>query len=108
MAAAIRKKFTEIVGPPLAEALEAELAAEKEKLIFEAEQYYEQSTKFKEDIQELFINLEEEVLKDSLAKKMAELHKAESEKKSEQAEEFLKQCQEITSRLNNLRKTNKN
>jgi DNA primase len=102
--AAIRKKLVQLLGQEQAEAVEIEYAVEKEKQIFEAEQYYEQSVNLVEDVRELMVNLEEEVLKDELTKHMSELHQAEKNKDTKQAEECLKQCQEITNKLTALRK----
>lgn len=104
---AIRKRFVEIAGVENAQALEATAIAEKDKLIFEAEQYYEQSTKFEKDIEKLFLNLEEEMLKDELAGKKAELRRAEIDKDGAKVEEFLNQYQQITSRLTALKESNK-
>ncbi len=104
MVESIRKKFRELVGEEVAQSLEQVFAAEKDKLLFEAEQYYEQSTKFEEDVKELFINLEDEKLKDDLSKRMAELQKAETEKDTAKAEELLRECQRISSRLSALHK----
>ncbi|MEK7390653.1 MAG: DNA primase [Patescibacteria group bacterium] len=106
-ASAIRKRFVEIAGVENAQALEVAVADERDKLIFEAEQYYEQSAKFEKDIEGLFMNLEEEMLKDELAKKMVELHRAEIDKDGVKVEEFLNQCQQITSRLTALKEDNK-
>jgi hypothetical protein len=104
MVESIRKKFREIVGEDGAKNLEETLASEKETLIFQAEQYYEQSTKLEGDIKELFVNLEDEKLKDDLSKRMTELQKAETEKDTAKIEELLKECQRISSRLSALHK----
>ncbi len=104
VSAAIRKRFAEIVGEDVEKALERDVGIEKEKLIFEAEQYYEQSSKFDEDIEELFINIKEEMLKEELVKKMAELHKAELGKDSEKAKKLLTEYVEVTNKLSALKK----
>ncbi|HLP44247.1 MAG TPA: DNA primase [Candidatus Nanoarchaeia archaeon] len=100
----IRKKFGEILGADPARISEENAAGEKDKLIFEAEQYYENSNRFKTDLEELFINLEEEKLKAELSRSMVELHKAELTKDSEKAEKYLTECQHITSKLAAIRK----
>ncbi len=100
----IRKKLTEILGAETARLSEESLSAERDKLIFEAEQYYENSKRSEEEIVELFINLEEEKLKEELGRKMTELHKAELMKDSEKAKVFLGECQDITSKLAAIRK----
>lgn len=104
MVESIRKKLREVVGEDEAKNLEETLAPEKETLIFQAEQYYEQSTKLEGDIKELFVNLEDEKLKDDLSKRMTELQKAETEKDTAKIEELLKECQRISSRLSALHK----
>ncbi len=100
----IRQKLDAVLGPEPARKAVESLAGEKEKLIFEAEQYYENSSRFENDIQELFINLEEEKLKDQLGRKMIELHKAELMKDSEGAKVFLSECQDISNKLAAIRK----
>jgi DNA primase len=100
----IRRTLVSVLGPDPARQAEESLAGEKDRLIFEAEQYYENSARFDEDIQELFINLEEEKLKDLLGKKMIELHKAELMKDSEGAKIFLSECQDISNKLAAIRK----
>lgn len=102
--ASIKKRFVEIVGEANAQEIESALVSEKEKLIFEAEQYYEQSAKFDSDIEELFINLEEELLKEELGRTMTELHRAEVDKEGAKIENLLNQCQKLTSKLASLRK----
>lgn len=107
---AIRERYGEIAPDTGLDTLEAELAGEKDKLIFEAEQYYEQSEQGangslpEAELNELFQNLEEEVLKEEFVRKRNEIKQAESEGKHEEAQKFLKQCQEITDRLTALRK----
>lgn len=103
-AEAIRKRFREVSGAEPARMLEDAISGEKEKLIFEAEQYYEHSARFESDLEELFINLEEEMLKEDLGNKMAELHKAETGQDSGRAKEILTECNRITLRLAELRK----
>jgi len=102
--AAIRKRFAEIVGEEEERVLERDVGIEKEKLIFEAEQYYEHSSRFNEEIEELFINMEEEVLKGELIKKMSELHKAELGKDGEMAKKLLTEYVEVTNKLSALKK----
>lgn len=100
----VRDKLNEVLGPDPARTAEQALAGEKDRLIFEAEQYYENSARFSEDVGELFINLEEEKLKDELGKAMTELHKAELMKDGEKAKTFLSECQAITNKLAAIRK----
>lgn len=99
----IRKRLVDILGNSSAKAVEDAVMPDKEKLIFEAEQYYEQSTKFERDIEELFTNLEEETLKDDLGKAMVELHRAETDKEGGRVEVLLNKCQQITNKLADLR-----
>lgn len=100
----VRKKFTEIAGAEMVATLEKEFEPVRDKLIFEAEQYYDHSNRFETDLEEIFINLEEEILKDELGKQMSELHQAEKSKDNSKIQEFLALCQKITSRLAALRK----
>ncbi len=107
MASRIRKRFVETMGEDAAVRLEQAAESDKEKLIFEAEQYYEQCTTFEADIEEIFINLAEEKLKGELIGKMAQLQGAEHSKDIEKTAVLLAECQGITSKLAALRKQEK-
>lgn len=100
----LEKRFVEILGADRFESLKVAALEDKDKLIFEAEQYYEHGNHFMKDLDELFINLEEEILKEALSKQMVELHKAELIKDHARAEKFLIECQSINSRLAALKK----
>lgn len=100
----VRQRLREILGEETAQSIETAAQSEKDKLIFEAEQYYEHGSRFERDVEELFINLEEEILKEKLSRYMVELHKAELIRDHKRAEEFLIQCQGVNTKLAALRK----
>lgn len=100
----LEERFAKIVGPEKFSQIKLLAAEDRDKLIFEAEQYYEHGSRFEQDLEELFINLEEEILKEKLGKQMVELHKAELMKDHKRAEEFLIECQTINAKLAALRK----
>lgn len=94
----IRKRLAEILGKEKLKDLEESLEEEKEKLIFEAEQYYRESAP-EQQIKELLLRLEEEGLRDELAETIISLEKAEQEKKSALSKSFLLKCHEIGKKL---------
>jgi hypothetical protein len=79
----LRNEFSKIVGPEYFEKLSEALGAEKETLIFEAENYYSTPEKLTEDISELLDNLQDDVLREHLSKLLAELAHAETVKDAE-------------------------
>lgn len=74
----------------------------KEDLIYEAEVFYGEDD-FKKDAIEMLYNLEEEHLKEELAKKMRELYNAEEEKDENKSREILKDCQIINNKIESLK-----
>jgi hypothetical protein len=101
----IRERYALVAPDTPLDTLEAELAAERDKLVFETEQYYgavDQEARVEQELEELLVNLEEEVLKESFTRKRLEVKKAESEGRHEEAESFLKECQDITRRISAL------
>jgi DNA primase len=101
----IRERYAQVAPDTPLDTLEAELAAERDKLVFETEQYYgavDQEARVEQELEELLVNLEEEVLKESFTRKRLEVKKAESEGRHEEAESFLKECQDITRRISAL------
>lgn len=76
----------------------------KEEIIFEAERFYESGKDLiLKDIIELFNNLKEEYLKDELTKKMKDLHKTEEEKNDIKSAQILKECQNISSQIEDIK-----
>jgi len=77
-----------------------EKAKETEQdLVFEAEVFYGNGSSLVTDVKELLQNLEEEYLKEDLARKIRELYEAEQNKDSDRAIEILKECQAINIKI---------
>lgn len=104
--AKLRERLEQIMVGERLRTVEDILKEEQSALIFEAEQYYYQGSALEKDIDELFINLEEENLKEDLGRKMAELHKAELMKDGKKTEELLNLCQNIMNKLVALKHRN--
>ncbi len=72
----------------------------KNERIFEIEILYAKPEHIKKDIDELFENLEEEILSERFSKVIADIARCEQENDREKVVLLLKESQEITSRLN--------
>jgi hypothetical protein len=99
---AIRKKIEEVAGPP--DELIALFEKDREALLFETEAYYNNRDTLSKDVDELLLSLEEEKLKQSLSQKMVLLATAEREKNTEEVMSILKECQDISNRINEIKR----
>ena len=75
----------------------------KQDLIFEAEVFYQDADLMKKDTEEMFLNLEEEMLKEELSKKMRELYLAEEKKDQSLATQIFKECQALNDKLQEIK-----
>jgi DNA primase len=75
----------------------------KEDLIFEAEVFYGGDADLEKDVLELLNNLKEEYLKETLFKKMQELHILEIKKNNRGSIEVLKEINEINKKIQNIK-----
>jgi len=75
----------------------------KEELLFEIESYYDGKTDLGKDIKYLTLALEEEYLKKDFGEIMSKLREAEIAKNKEQIAEYLKECQEISQKINKIK-----
>ncbi|MCX6735501.1 MAG: DNA primase [Candidatus Parcubacteria bacterium] len=75
---------------------------EKNALIFEAEAFYSGTASIRNEIEDLFLNFEKEVIKDSLTEAMNELRRAELLHDSGKAAELLGTCKVLSEKLNKL------
>jgi DNA primase len=98
---ALRESFERVLGTT-PETLYPE--ADRDGIAFEAETGYVDSSHIDKHVKEMFVFLEEHMLKESLTKCMSELTKAESEGRQAEALELLAKCKEITKRLNEVQK----
>lgn len=82
---------------------------EKNALIFEAEAFYSGTDSLEKEVEDLFLNFEKEVIKDSLTEAMTELRRAEMLHDTGKAAEILGTCKILSDKLNLLNKIfNKN
>jgi len=77
---------------------------EKEVLLFETENYYNNKNNLEKDREELLLNLEEEYLKKDFNGAQTALQQAEQAKDNEKIEKYLKECQRISQRINEIKK----
>ncbi|MBX4216237.1 toprim domain-containing protein, partial [Candidatus Parcubacteria bacterium] len=75
----------------------------KPDLILQAEVYYRGSERLKEELEELFVGLEQELLERDLASAMAALRDAERKKDEAKIGETLERCHEISKKLNEVK-----
>ncbi len=76
--------------------------ANNDALAFEAEMIYSDSKHIDKDIDELFFELEERLLKSSYSTSMTELSIAERKGEKEHATELFKTCQELSRKISEL------
>ena len=75
----------------------------KNDFIFQAEMYYSDEGALKKEMEELLMNLEKEVLEEKLSGLMQSLRQVEQSKKEKEAEVILKECHEISKRINEIK-----
>ena len=102
--AELLQKLKDIVGEESVSKLLAELEPTKSELIFEIESYYNNSETLTAEIDELFMNLQEERLKEEFTKVMTELGVAEKNKNVEKVKKLLEVCQELSKKITALTK----
>ena len=73
-----------------------------ERMIFEAEAYFNNSEQLKEDVDELLLNLKEHILRERLVKSMSELQRAETAGDKEKVAQMLELCNTISRDINSL------
>jgi len=72
-------------------------------LIFEAEVFYGGDADLKKDVEEMLSNLEEEYLKEELARKMRELYLAEEAGDPQKSNQILKECQLLNNQIQDIK-----
>jgi len=92
------KKYTDIIGRVKEKhGLDDE---KKKECIFEAEVYYSNKEELKEEFESLIKYMQKEILKEEFSSVMNKLRVAENKGNTEEAANFLKQCQEISKKIN--------
>jgi len=107
MVSDIEKRLEATIGKETLGSLRVGLEKEKEKLIFETEQYYKDNNKDTSElsmrVEELFVRLEEERLKEELTKTIISLKAAEQMKDSTLTKALLDHCHEISKKLSAIK-----
>jgi DNA primase len=99
------KKLLAMTGEESAETIFKAADQKKDELILEAEISHDQSDYLQKNLEELFINLEEDQLKEQFASAISALNLAEKVKDGARAKEMLQLCKNISDRLSSLRQT---
>ena len=97
-----RARLTKILGaeyPPGLPAVPLGTPGKESELVFEAETRFGETPHLEEEIKTLFKSLEDEILRDSLAKKWAELKNAETRGDTIEAQRLLAEYQEFSHKL---------
>lgn len=76
---------------------------DREELIFEAEVFYQDDADLDKDVGELLGNLKEEYLKEELENKLRSLRRAEEDKDPKLSSELLKECQDLSAKIQNIK-----
>ena len=97
--ATIREGLKKIIGQKRFDEVTSVSGPIKSDLIFEAETSYEDASNIHRELDELFLNLEEETLRDELTDVLQKLHKAEENKASGEIANILKACQDISAKI---------
>jgi DNA primase len=92
-------KILEAEHPPGLAAAPLGATGKESELIFEAETRFGETPHLEEEIKTLFKSLEDEILRDSLAKKWAELKNAEARGDADGAQKLLAEYQEFSHKL---------
>lgn len=74
----------------------------QDELIFEAEARFHGNERVEEELKDLLRSLEEEIVRDRFAQKMAELKESETKGSIEEAQKLLAECQAISKELQTL------
>jgi len=72
----------------------------RKEYVFEAEVYYSDTEELKEEFESLIKYMKKEILKEEFSTVMNNLRVAENKGNTEEAARFLKQCQEISKKIN--------
>lgn len=94
----LKNKVKDVVG----EEVIKDLLDKKDEAIFEAESYYSGAEDLNKILEDLFFNLEEEVLKNQFTDIMRKLTLAEKASNKEETQKLLIECQEISKKINDL------
>jgi len=98
----LENRVLEILGDRMKVLIDS-LEREKDLILFETESYYGSRDNLKEDMEELFVGLEEDKLKKEFTEAMGKLQRAEQTKNSSEVLRYLEECQRISQRINTIK-----
>lgn len=98
-----KDKYKEIIGEEGGKSVQALKKGEKEELIYEAEQYYEQTEDLEKEVMGLLRYIEGEVLGRKFADMTNELSLAEQKNDTKRSEELFKKINEIAKKIEALK-----
>jgi DNA primase len=97
------KNYDRIAGIKIEEEAGRLSDGQKSDLIFQAEMYYPEEKAIAAELEELLNNFEKESLEEKLGALMGKLRSAETENDEKEAEAALKECHELTKRINEIK-----
>ena len=97
-----QKRLKEMLGEEVYKENEAKAEEERSDLVFEVEVLYGKGN-IEAGLEDLFQNLEEDLLKKKLADMMGELQEAERKKDKSKAIEIVMKCKELSEKLSKLK-----
>ena len=99
----IKNKFKDVIGEDYFKELQNAFVGNKQELIFEAEVFYQNSDKILDDVKEILLHLKEDNLSEKLGQRMQALNVAEKEGKHDEATHLLKECHELSQKINEIK-----
>jgi DNA primase len=100
----LEKRLEEIIGKEERKKAFEEFEKEKNELILEAEISFEHSERLQKEIDEFFIHLSGDYLKEQFAEALRHLALAEEAKDAKKTKEMLQKCKELSDKINQLPK----
>jgi len=102
--AVLRTRLGTVIGEKELDSIAESTLHETSGLIFETEAYYNNNEKLTDEVEDLFINLAAERLKEEFTVAMTALSAAEKLKDTEKVAEMLAHCQELSKKMSGLPK----
>ena len=102
-ASAVRKEFKKITGRDVKDFLKSMTESARQDLEFQAEMYYSADSHLSMHIKELLFTLERSILEEKFTRLLSELKSAESANNVLSARSILKECQDLSHRLEELK-----
>ena len=97
------KRFEKVAGVDFKKVTDEISVSARENFILQAEMSFTDSKKLSAEVSELLLNLEKEILEEKLSDSMVKLKQAEASNNIEESTRFLKECQELSKRIHEIK-----